>query len=149
MTAFCWAEEQADRLVLETLSCARRKQHPWQQRTSLRTWVFTIVHVLHRGLSPYLWRKLTRTLGNGRGRSAAISEIPTSAVQSDAGLDPILAHLTRLPVDQRKVLVLVAVERLAYAEIAAVLGVPIGTVLARLNGARKAMRLMTFESLVR
>lgn len=141
--------EQADRLVLETLTCARRKQHRWQQRTSLRTWLFTIMHDLHRDQSPYLWRKLTQTLLNGRGPPAGMSEIPASAVQSGAGPSPILVHLSRLPVEQREVLMLVAVERLAYAEIATVLGVPIGTVLARLNCAREAMGLMSIESLPR
>ncbi len=137
--------EQADRLVLETLSCARRKSRRWQQRTSRRTWLFTIMHGLHRDQATYLWRKLTQTLLHGRGPPAGMSEIPAAAVQSGAGPSPIVAHLSRLPVEQREVLMLVAVERLAYAEIATILEVPIGTILARLNGARAAMRLMTIR----
>jgi RNA polymerase sigma-70 factor (ECF subfamily) len=141
--------EQADRLVLETLSCARRKQRRWGQRTSLRTWLFTIMHDLHRDQSPHRWRKLAQTLHNDHGRPTGMSEIPAEAIQTDAGPDAILVHLSRLPPEQCEVLVLVAVERLAYADIATVLGVSVGTVLARLTRAREALRLMTIESLPR
>ena len=68
-------------------------------------------------------------------------EIPAQALESDAGTNPILARLSRLPLEQREVLVLVAVERWGYAEIATMLRVPVGTVLARLNRARETMRL--------
>jgi RNA polymerase sigma-70 factor (ECF subfamily) len=141
--------EQADSLVVETLSCARRKQSRWKQRTSLRTWLFTIMRRLHRDQSRHLWRQLTQTVRNGHGRPAGRSETPASAIRSDAGPDPILVHLSRLPPEQCEVLVLVAVERLAYAEIATVLRVPVGTVLRRLTRAREALRLMTIESLPR
>jgi RNA polymerase sigma-70 factor (ECF subfamily) len=52
-----------------------------------------------------------------------------------------LAHLARLPCEQREVLLLIVIEQLAYAEAAIVLRVSVGTVLARLNCAREAMRL--------
>ena len=139
--------EQADRLVLETLSCARRKQRRWEQRTSLLTQLFTIMHGLHSDQSPYPGRKPTQALLNVRWRSAAAPEIPASAVPSGAGPGAILAHLSRLPVEQREVLMLVAVERFAYAEIATILEVPVGTVLARLKHAREALRLMSNELL--
>src|SRR5437867_12175066 len=93
--------EQADRLVLETLSCARREQRRWEQGTSLLTQLFTIMHGLHSDPSPYLWRKPTQALLNVGWRLAATPEIPASAVPSGAGLAPILAHLSRLPVEQR------------------------------------------------
>ncbi|MCH8810143.1 MAG: hypothetical protein IH993_09985, partial [Proteobacteria bacterium] len=51
--------------------------------------------------------------------------------------------LGQLNADQREVLVLVAVEGLRYAEVAKVLGLPIGTVMSRLGRARKRLRQMT------
>ena len=48
----------------------------------------------------------------------------------------------RLPVEQREVLILAAVEELRYEEIARVQGVPIGTVMSRLNRAREKLRRM-------
>ena len=51
----------------------------------------------------------------------------------------MLAQLFRLPLEQREVMVLVAVERLSYEEIAGLLELPTATVIARLSHAREAL----------
>ena len=48
--------------------------------------------------------------------------------------------LQRLPPEQREVLLLVSVEELSYQEVAAVTGVPVGTVMSRLSRARARLR---------
>ena len=64
----------------------------------------------------------------------------------DGGQDAALAHrdllraFAALPEEQRSVLVLIAVEDLAYEEAARVLGVPIGTVMSRLSRGRERLR---------
>ena len=50
------------------------------------------------------------------------------------------AAIRRLPPDQREVLLLVALEDMSYAEAAAALGIPIGTVMSRLARAREKLR---------
>jgi RNA polymerase sigma-70 factor (ECF subfamily) len=45
-----------------------------------------------------------------------------------------------LPVDQREVLLLVAVEQLTYEEVSNALGIPIGTVMSRLSRGRERLR---------
>ena len=52
----------------------------------------------------------------------------------------VLAELRRLPVEQREVVVLVAVERMSYDDVAALLHVPVATVMSRLQQARGALR---------
>ncbi|MEO8545405.1 MAG: sigma factor-like helix-turn-helix DNA-binding protein, partial [Burkholderiaceae bacterium] len=55
------------------------------------------------------------------------------------GLD-LQRCLMRLPEDQRAVLLLVTLEDMAYADVARVLGIPIGTVMSRLSRARSRLR---------
>ena len=61
-----------------------------------------------------------------------------SAASADGG--GMLAQVRALPLEQREVLVLAAVEKLSYAEIAALLRVPPATVVARLAQARETLR---------
>lgn len=55
--------------------------------------------------------------------------------------EAMLAELLRLPLQQREVMVLVAVERMSYEDIAALLRVPVATVMARLTQAREGLRV--------
>ncbi len=52
----------------------------------------------------------------------------------------VLAQLDALPEEQRTVLLLVGVEGLSYEEAAAVVGVPVGTVMSRLSRGRERLR---------
>jgi RNA polymerase sigma-70 factor (ECF subfamily) len=52
----------------------------------------------------------------------------------------IMEEVHRLPDDLRSVLLLVTVEDLTYAQVADVLGIPIGTVMSRLSRARERIR---------
>src|SRR5204863_5119643 len=68
-------------------------------------------------------------------------QIPVRAMQQTrVELMEVLREIGRLPVDQRAVLVLAAVEEMRYEEIAAVLSIPVGTVMSRLSRAREKLR---------
>jgi RNA polymerase sigma-70 factor, ECF subfamily len=74
---------------------------------------------------------------------AAGWQVPVRATQSDRiEVNEVFAQIGRLPVEQREVLILAAVEELRYDEIARLLGVPIGTVMSRLSRARERLRRM-------
>ena len=65
------------------------------------------------------------------------------ATQSDRiEVNEVFAQIGRLPVEQREVLILAAVEELRYDEIARLLGVPVGTVMSRLSRAREGLKQM-------
>ena len=48
--------------------------------------------------------------------------------------------IAALPTEQREVILLIALEQLSYAEVARVLGIPMGTVMSRLFRARERLR---------
>src|SRR5262249_54135929 len=70
---------------------------------------------------------------------------PTANLPPDRG-GQMLARLRELPLEQREILVLVAVEQLSYAEIATLLQMPVATVVSRLSQAREALRASTSKS---
>lgn len=113
------------------------------QRASLRDparlygWLLAILHNLHRGA----WR--TRQ----RRPSVAIDSLADSlALSVPPGERTAIRDLVRalglLSEDQRQILLLIALDGLSYREIAAVLDVPMGTVMSRLARARDRLRVL-------
>jgi len=79
----------------------------------------------------------------GIGFSAPAKVIHTQGTSARSVPDRaavVLAQLSELPLEQREVLVLVAVEQLSYSDIATLLGIPVATVVSRLSQARAALR---------
>jgi RNA polymerase sigma-70 factor (ECF subfamily) len=56
------------------------------------------------------------------------------------------AQVAELPVEQREILLLVAVERLSYGDIAAFLSIPVATVVSRLAAAREALHAAALKA---
>jgi RNA polymerase sigma-70 factor (ECF subfamily) len=67
-------------------------------------------------------------------------ETPDAAYDRRETVNRVRAAVARLPVGQRQVVTLVDLEEFSYAEVAATLGIPIGTVMSRLCRARLALR---------
>ncbi|MFH1657692.1 MAG: RNA polymerase sigma-70 factor ECF subfamily [Rhodocyclaceae bacterium] len=124
----------ADDLVQDTLERAWSRFAQWRAGSDLRAWLFGIMHnlrvdQLRRGSLP------TYALDDGA------CEVPTRATQSDRlEVMDLESALRQLPDDQREVLLLVGLEEMSYAEIAAALGIPIGTVMSRLSRGRERLR---------
>ncbi len=124
----------ADDLVQDTLERAWNRFAQWRAGSDLRAWLFGIMHnlrvdQLRRGGLP------THTLDDDA------CEVPTRATQSDRlEVMDLESALRQLPDDQREVLLLVGLEEMSYAEIAAALGIPIGTVMSRLSRGRERLR---------
>ena len=130
----------ADELVLDTLNSAWRRRSPPAPWPQLRHWLFAVMHRLHVERLAQEPREQP-PLPDTERHAAGAWEPPSPATPLDrADADEMPARLSRLPVEQREVLVLVVLEGLPYADIAALLDVPVGTVMSRLRCAREAMR---------
>ncbi len=133
----------ADDLVQDTLVRAWDKRRLWRVGSDLRAWLFTIMHNVY--VNQFLLRQRE---GASVSLDAADSpvdgwDIAVPATQSDrVEANEVFAQMGRLPVEQREVLILAAVEGLSYDEIAHVLSVPLGTVMSRLSRAREKLRRM-------
>jgi RNA polymerase sigma-70 factor (ECF subfamily) len=64
---------------------------------------------------------------------------------ADQRIERLHAAIARLPVEYREALVLCELHELSYAETAAVLGCPIGTIRSRLHRARALLTAMLDE----
>jgi RNA polymerase sigma factor (sigma-70 family) len=130
----------ADDLVQDTLERAWTKLHLFRRGTDLRAWLFTVMHNVR-----------VNQLRAARPTDALEDDMPELAQRATQGDALLVRDLERaiaaLPVAQREVLLLVALEDLSYEEAAQVLGIPIGTVMSRLARAREKLRLsMTGKS---
>ena len=125
----------ADDLVQDTLERAWAKLHLYRRGTDLRAWLFTVMHNVHVNRVRSL--RATDTLVD------EMPELAQRAPQSDALLVRDLDRgISRLPAEQRAVLLLVTLEEMSYEEVARTLGIPIGTVMSRLSRAREKLRAM-------
>ena len=106
---------------------------------SLKAWLFRILINRHRDIL----RRTARA-----GHLVAIENLPVEPA-TPAGQDGHMAlreteaAIARLPDDQRRALLLVALEGASFDEAAAALEIPKGTLMSRLARARTALRTMT------
>ncbi|OFZ72140.1 MAG: RNA polymerase subunit sigma-24 [Betaproteobacteria bacterium RBG_16_64_9] len=124
----------ADDLVQDTLERAWNKYHLWRPGSDLRAWLFAIMHNV-----------FVNQMRSRRLDLEQVMEEPPSpqvrATQPDAlELADLERALSRLSLEHREVLLLVAVEQMKYEEVSRALGIPVGTVMSRLSRARERLR---------
>jgi RNA polymerase sigma-70 factor (ECF subfamily) len=128
----------ADDLVQDCAERALSRAHLWRSPGNMRAWLFTIMHNLNAN---------NRRRIAIRPRLAAIEDVPEPSWPAGQfehlAARQTLAALRQLSDDHREVLTLVAIEGMAYAEVAEVLGLPAGTVMSRLSRARDHLRQLT------
>jgi RNA polymerase sigma-70 factor (ECF subfamily) len=126
--------DDADDLVQDTLERAWAKSALWRGVADVRAWLFGIMHNLHvDGVRRP--RLPTQPIGDDT------PEIAVAPMQAErlAVLD-LQTALEQLPIEQREIVLLVALEDMAYADVAKTLGIPIGTVMSRLSRGRERLR---------
>lgn len=125
-------EADADDLLQDTLERALGKWLLWRPG-NLRAWLLTMMH--HVFLNQLRKRPALVTLDDD---PPAIPVRPQQ--QDELEVRDLDRALSRLPPEQREVLLLVGLEELSYADTARVLGIPQGTVMSRLSRARERLR---------
>jgi RNA polymerase sigma-70 factor (ECF subfamily) len=148
--------DAAEDLVQETFLRAFRSWDRFTRGTAAKSWLFTICrNVFLRGVERSN-RHDTIVLENA-GRSGAGLEPASPVWASVIGTDPegeffgsivdeqVIRAIDALPEDFRTPVVLSDVEGLSYAEMAQLLGVPIGTVKSRLFRGRRQLQAALYE----
>ncbi len=139
--------ELADDLLSETFLTAFRKRGDYRaDRVDVRPWLYGIGANLirrHQRDEVARYRVLSRATQN------AAATGPRSADESDSAIDRVdaqalgpslAAALADLELRDREVLLLIAWGELDYAQVAAVLEIPVGTVRSRLHRARRRVQ---------
>jgi RNA polymerase sigma-70 factor (ECF subfamily) len=131
----------AEEILQDTLLAVWRSAASYGGRSSVRTWLFGVARrQAHNRLRT--WRSGSRPPTADLDEAGDPPEPgpgPEEQVLAAADAAMVTAALDRLAAHHREVLVLAFVADLPQAEIAAVLGVPVGTVKSRLHHAKAAL----------
>ncbi|MCW8308729.1 MULTISPECIES: RNA polymerase sigma factor [Acidiphilium] len=136
-SALLGGRQDADDLVHDCLVLALAHIKPRMTESEVRPWLFTIIR--NHFISGR--RKIV-----ARGTSIDIDEaaalMPATAPVQEQRMQmhELSKGLAALPDDQREVFLLITLEGFEYAEVAAMLGIPLGTVMSRLSRARDHLR---------
>ncbi len=135
-----WLERdraEAEDAVQETMMQALQSFHRFQPGTNCRAWLVTILqHVI-------------RNRRRARRRSPLVEDPEDRIAHTVPFVPPVLQRLTdedvlaalqRIPQAFQDVILLCDVEGFTYKEIAAALGIPLGTVMSRLHRGRALLR---------
>ena len=128
--------ERADDLVQDTLVRALVKQNLWQAGTNLRAWLFMLMHNQNVNNVRHSIREGQMVDIEAATNVLAATTDPTASRQ----LHELDRALSRLSQEQRETILLVGLEEFSYAEAAAILNVPVGTVRSRLSRGRDHLR---------
>ncbi|MGV6847088.1 MAG: sigma-70 family RNA polymerase sigma factor [Marinibacterium sp.] len=131
--------EAGDDLVQDALERAVRRLDTRRKDASLRAWMFRILINRHRDVM-----RRQRRVGYLVPVDALAEEPSVGATQDiHMALRETEAAIARLPEDQRRALLLVALDGLSFDDAAAALDIPRGTLMSRLARGREALRTMT------
>ncbi len=130
------SSDQAEEMVQETFAAAAETWARFEYRSSVYTWLYSILF------------RLARRERRRAGRQPATTDLtelpsrypsPAEQVELSEQTSALRGCLGELPPEQSEVLVLFYLESMRYNEIAHAVGVPIGTVKSRLHSAKQAL----------
>lgn len=130
----------ADDLVQETLKRAITYLQDGRKIDNLRSYLLTMLHNV----------RIDTLRQSARKPEVSDEDVTQGLSQAASQHDSLLFQevtdcIALLPEEQREVLLLVGLEGMSYKDTAEILGVPIGTIMSRLNRGRTALSAMLEE----
>ena len=133
--SWCGDKMLADDLVQDTLSKALLKQDQLKDFSRMEAWLYRILH--------NCWMEYLRTnkpTTDIDELTLSSEESPEKRVVEQQIKLQVRKTVEMLPLTQRQVITLVDLEGCSYAEVTEILDIPMGTVMSRLNRARKMLK---------
>ncbi|MET0066679.1 MAG: RNA polymerase sigma factor [Candidatus Thiodiazotropha sp.] len=133
--SWCGDRMLADDLAQEALTRALAKHHQLKDEMKLEHWLFRILN--------NCWREHLRRLHPTVELEELVmtsEQTPERGLRKQQVIDRVRCAIGRLPLGQRQVITLVDLQGFSYSEVAAVLEIPIGTVMSRVSRARQALK---------
>jgi len=130
--ALCRDRNAADDLLQETVLRALAAEAQWQADTNLRAWLFTIQR--------NAWLGGLRRRGVERRYLDSVASEGSVSQPDHGSVRDLNQALQALPAVQREALTLVGGQGMSLVEAAAVCGVAVGTMKARMSRGRAALR---------
>jgi RNA polymerase sigma factor (sigma-70 family) len=133
----------AEGILADVFRIAFEKRSTYDgERPDARPWLYGIATrelAKHRRSEARRLHAVARLVSR-RDATADLAETVSGAVDAAVAWPRVAAAVTALPDGERDALVLAVWEGLTYEEIAAALGIPVGTVRSRINRARHRLR---------
>lgn len=140
--AYAWTHngDVADEVVQQTMIKAVQKIDQLENTKALDSWIFRVMancfidicrkHREHVDIDDVMLFD---------------EETPETVHSHSEMLMLVRSAIARLPLKHRQVLTLIDIESFSYAEVSDILGVPMGTIMSRLNRARHALKQILEE----
>ncbi|MCG6936343.1 MAG: RNA polymerase sigma factor [Proteobacteria bacterium] len=138
--AWCHNPDLADDLVQETMVKALRNKQHLRDRGAMNSWLFSIL----RNCWCDHYRRL-REVEDIENLVLVDHKSPAHYVEQNNVVDRVRAAIASLPAGQCQVMTLVDLEGMTYNDVAAVMDIPIGTVMSRLCRARRQLAELLLE----
>jgi RNA polymerase sigma-70 factor, ECF subfamily len=151
--ALRWTRNPSDAedLVQETFAKAFGAWGKFEQGTNLKAWMFRIMTNTHINLYNKRAKDQAKTalddledwqIGSGESLTSTASRSAEAQALDNLPSTVIREALDQIPVEFRMVVYYAVVEGLPYAEIADVMGTPVGTVMSRLHRGKKLLKTL-------
>lgn len=146
--------EEAEDLVQDTFLRALRFYKKFQAGTNLKAWLFRMMVNLF--INKYRRARRGREIHEGIERYDVMERMVPAEQLARTGKpeefffeklfsDDVVAAIDELPHDFKMVVLLADVNDFSYAQIAEILGIPVGTVMSRLHRGRKLLRAALYS----